>query len=90
VNPEPTPARTTPCEAYNGMPARELGPDGWHKPWSARNGAACVEAKRLADGRVAVRQSTDPDGPALVYTPQEMTAFIQGAKSGEADFLMAD
>lgn len=23
---------------YNGMPARELGSEGWHKPWSGGNG----------------------------------------------------
>lgn len=71
----------------NGMPARELGTEGWHKPWSGPNGGACVEAKRLPDGQVALRQSTDPDGPVLLYTQEEITAFIQGAKAGAADFL---
>ncbi|MEV1008741.1 DUF397 domain-containing protein [Streptomyces sp. NPDC049881] len=74
---------------YNGMPARELGADGWHKPWSGTNGGNCVEAMKLADGRVALRQSTDPDGPALIYTPHEIETFIRGAKRGEADFLLA-
>ena len=50
---------------YNGMPAAELGSEGWHKPWSGGNGGNCIEAMKLADGRVAVRQSSDPDGPAL-------------------------
>lgn len=67
---------------YNGMPARELGSEGWHKPWSGGNGGNCLEAMKLADGRIAVRQSTDPDGPALIYTSDEMTAFIEGAKAG--------
>ena len=86
MNPEADTETATSC-AYNGMPARELGSEGWHKPWSGQNGGACVEAKKLPDGRVALRQSTDPDGPALLYSPQEINAFIQGAKSGEADFL---
>jgi hypothetical protein len=73
---------------YNGMSARELGTEGWRKPWSGGNGGSCVEAKKLPDGRVALRQSTDPHGPALLYTVAEMTAFIQGAKTGEADFLI--
>lgn len=73
---------------YNGMPAAELGHDGWRKPWSGGNGGSCVEAKKLNDGRVALRQSTDPDGPALIYTNHEITTFIQGAKAGEADFLL--
>lgn len=72
----------------NGMPALDLGTEGWIKPWSAGNGGSCVEAKRLNDGRVALRQSTDPQGPALIYTHAEMTAFIQGAKAGNADVLL--
>jgi hypothetical protein len=42
----------------NGIPARSLGTEGWHKPWSGTNGGACVEAKKLNDGRVALRQSS--------------------------------
>ncbi|KUJ66323.1 AbaA-like protein, partial [Streptomyces albus subsp. albus] len=49
---------------YNGMPAGDLGSEGWYKPWSGGNGGNCVEAMKLSDGRVAVRQSADPDGPA--------------------------
>ncbi|HZX38892.1 MAG TPA: DUF397 domain-containing protein, partial [Streptomyces sp.] len=72
---------------YNGMPANDLGTEGWAKPWSGTNGGSCVEAKRLADGSVAFRQSTDPEGPALVYTREEMITFLEGAKAGMADFL---
>ncbi|WP_078900343.1 DUF397 domain-containing protein [Streptomyces sp. SBT349] len=74
---------------YNGMPATELGVEGWLKPWSGGNGGSCVEALPLRDGRVALRQSTDPDGPALIYSDHEIRRFIQGVKSGEADFLLA-
>lgn len=74
----------------NGIPARNLGAEGWHKPWSGTNGGACVEAKKLNDGRVALRQSTDPDGPALICSNQDITQFILGAKSGAADFLMGE
>ncbi|MEU4893092.1 DUF397 domain-containing protein [Streptomyces sp. NPDC044780] len=74
---------------HNGMRATDLGSEGWHKPWSGGNGGNCVEAMRLDDGRVAIRQSTDPDGPALIYTRNEIVAFIQGAKAGEADFLVS-
>ncbi|MEU5538222.1 DUF397 domain-containing protein [Streptomyces sp. NPDC020362] len=70
------------------MPARQLGARGWTKPWSDDAGGACVEVKQLADGRVAVRQSTDPDGPALVFTSREMSSFLSGVKEGDADFLL--
>jgi hypothetical protein len=43
--------------------------------------------KKLNDGRVALRQSTDPDGPALVFPPGAMTSFVDGIKAGAADFL---
>ncbi|MEU1202109.1 DUF397 domain-containing protein [Streptomyces sp. NPDC005813] len=74
---------------HSGMSAAELGTEGWVKPWSGTNGGSCVEAKRLPDGSVALRQSKDPEGPALVYSRDEMIAFLQGAKSGQADFLVA-
>ncbi|MFG3661804.1 DUF397 domain-containing protein [Streptomyces sp. NPDC047706] len=73
---------------HNGIPAPELGAQGWSKPWSDDAGGACVEVLKLADGRVAVRQSTDPEGPALVFTPLEVSSFLTGVKSGEADFLL--
>jgi hypothetical protein len=72
----------------NGMPAADLGPEGWRKPWSGSNGGACLEAKTLPGGRVALRQSTDPASPALILEPHEIRAFIQGAKAGLADDLL--
>jgi hypothetical protein len=71
----------------NGMPAASLGADGWCKPWSD-NGGACLEAKKLPGGRVALRQSTDPASPALILEPGEIHAFIDGAKAGLADDLL--
>jgi hypothetical protein len=72
----------------NGMPAAHLGHDGWTKPWSD-NGGSCLEAKKLPDGRVALRQSADPGGPALILEAEEIEAFIRGAKAGLADDLMS-
>jgi len=72
----------------NGMPATDLGADGWHKPWSGPNGGSCLEAKKLPAGRVALRQSTDPNGPALILEAGEIRAFIDGAKAGLADDLL--
>ena len=73
---------------YNGMPAAALAGATWRKPWSGSNGGACVEAAKLPGGRVAVRQSTDPDGPVLIFEPAEIQAFLAGAKEGLADFLL--
>ena len=73
---------------HNGRSATDLGTEGWHKPWSGTNGGSCVEVKRLPDGRVAFRQSADPEGPALVYSQDEVATFLEGVKSGKADFLI--
>ena len=75
-------------EIRNGMPAADLGDQGWAKPWSGSNGGDCLEAKKLPDGRVALRQSTDAPGPALILEPNEIRAFIRGAKAGLADDLL--
>jgi hypothetical protein len=72
---------------HNGMPAASLGLDGWRKPWSD-NGGACLEAKKLPGGRVALRQSTDPGSPALILQANEIRAFVEGAKAGLADDLI--
>ena len=72
----------------NGMPAADLGPEDWRKPWSGSNGGACLEAKKLPGGQVALRQSTDPASPALILEPGEIRAFIQGARAGLADDLL--
>jgi hypothetical protein len=47
-----------------------------------------VEVAELADGAVAVRNSRDPGGPALIYTPAEVNAFILGVKDGQFDYLV--
>jgi hypothetical protein len=57
----------------------------WRKSSHSTGEKGCVEAASLADGRIAVRDSKDRDGPALVYTPREWDAFLKGAKGGEFD-----
>ena len=74
---------------HNGIPAADLGTEGWQKPWSNPNGGSCLEAKKLPGGRVALRQSADPASPALILGPEEIRAFIEGAKTGLADDLLS-
>jgi hypothetical protein len=43
----------------------------------------CVEVAELSDGTVYVRDSKDPGGPVLVFTPGEWDAFRRGMRAGE-------
>lgn len=61
----------------------------WHKSRHSGGNGDCVEVARLESGEVAVRHSKSPDGPALVYTPSEIRAFLAGVKDGEFDYLVA-
>ena len=72
---------------YNGVPADRLQVAWTKSSWSNPDGN-CVEVATLPDGDIAVRNSRDPQGPALVYTPAEITAFVRGAKTGDVDALL--
>ncbi|MFB9891029.1 DUF397 domain-containing protein [Planobispora takensis] len=71
----------------NGMPATLLGAVVWRKSRFSNPSGNCVELAQLPCGGVAVRNSRDPEGPALVYAHGEIDAFIRGVKSGEFDDL---
>ena len=55
----------------------------WRKSSYSSNTGNCVEVARNLPGVVAVRDSKDPDGPALVFTADEWRAFVSGARAGE-------
>jgi hypothetical protein len=44
----------------------------------------CVEVA-FVDEAIAVRDSKNPSGPALIFTSAEWDAFVGGAKDGEFD-----
>jgi Domain of unknown function (DUF397) len=71
----------------NGIAAEQLGAVAWRKSSASNPSGDCIEVAPLASGAVAVRNSRDPHGPALVYTRAEIDAFIKGAKDGEFDDL---
>lgn len=55
----------------------------WRKSTRSGSSGNCVEVADNLPGVVAVRDSKDPAGPALIFTPDEWTAFIGGVKDGE-------
>ena len=73
---------------YNGMPAGELPDVRWRHAGGADSSSG-VELAKLPDGQIAVRNSADPDGPALIYTRAEIEALIGGAQDGDFDALLA-
>jgi len=58
---------------------------GWVKSSLSFSNGNCVEVTALPSGGVGVRNSRDPDGPVLRFTPAEWRAFIGGARLGEFD-----
>ncbi|WP_405876272.1 DUF397 domain-containing protein [Streptomyces sp. NBC_00005] len=71
----------------NGVQASSLG-IRWIKSRHSNAEGNCVEVAALAEGGVAMRNSRDPHGPALIYTSAEVAAFLAGAKDGEFDHLL--
>ena len=73
----------------NGVMADQLAAR-WRKSRLSNPSGSCVELAELPDGVIAVRNSRDPSGPALIYSRAEVAAFFQGAKDGEFDDLYQD
>lgn len=68
-------------------PERPSGsPDlSWVKSSLSFSNSNCVEVASLPGGGIGVRDSKDPEGPILRFTPGEWDAFLGGARNGEFD-----
>lgn len=50
----------------------------WRKSTRSSASRDCVEVAFLDGGQIGVRDSKNPAGPALVFTPGEWSAFTAG------------
>ena len=62
-------------------------PMSWIKSsYSGSNGGQCVEwapTQVTVSGAAPVRDSKDPSGPALAFTPAAWSAFVAAVRTGE-------
>ena len=63
----------------------ELAGAAWRKSRRSNGANNCVEVAFLAADRIAVRDSKNPHGPALLFTRGEWEAFVGGTRDGEFD-----
>lgn len=57
---------------------------GWRKSsYSGPSGGECIEVHDGHPSAVPVRDSKDPDGPALTFTAEAWNAFVVAVRAGE-------
>lgn len=60
-------------------------PATWRKSSYSGSTNNCVEVADGAPGVVPVRDSKDPQGPALAFTPEAWRCFMTGIRRGDFD-----
>ncbi|WP_433193851.1 DUF397 domain-containing protein [Nocardia sp. CA-107356] len=61
----------------------DLSGVNWFKSSHSSGQTECVEVAWLDGGGIGVRDSKNPTGPALIFTPGEWDAFTAGVTDGE-------
>jgi Domain of unknown function (DUF397) len=75
-------------DIHNGISATQLDGAIWRKSQRSNSQGACVELARLDPATVAMRNSRDPQGTALIYPATAVRAMINALSSGEFDYLV--
>ncbi|MFF2659352.1 DUF397 domain-containing protein [Kitasatospora sp. NPDC058032] len=58
----------------------------WRKSsYSGGNGGECVEVAQGSPHAVPVRDSKDPHGPTLTFTPAAWASFLTALRTGDFD-----
>jgi hypothetical protein len=59
----------------------------WRKSKASQANGSCVELAAMPDGRVAVRDSKNPQGGMLLFTRAAFRVWLNDVRSGEFDHL---
>ncbi|MFJ9846826.1 DUF397 domain-containing protein [Kitasatospora sp. NPDC101155] len=65
------------------MTRPDLSRASWFKSSYSDNGGSCVEVSPDFPGVVPVRDSKDPEGPALVFPVEVWRSFVAATAAGE-------
>lgn len=57
----------------------------WTKSSRSTGNGACVEVKSPAAASVVVRDSKDPHGPVLTFSPEAWSSFVSDVEHGSFD-----
>ncbi|HEY6738170.1 MAG TPA: DUF397 domain-containing protein, partial [Actinopolymorphaceae bacterium] len=60
----------------------DLAKARWRKSRASTDYQNCVEVAGLGS-RFAVRDSKDPEGPKLVFSPADWASFVAGTRQGD-------
>jgi len=82
-NPIPNPNNWRKAKASN--PYGNCVEVQWMKSSLSYSNSNCVEVAQLPSTTIGVRDSKDPEGPVLMFTPDEWHAFLGGVRNGEFD-----
>ena len=76
-------------DIQNGISAALIEGAVWRKSQRSNSQGACVELARLDSVTVAMRNSRDSQGTALVYPADAVRAMVRALRAGEFNDLVS-
>ncbi|MEU3569244.1 DUF397 domain-containing protein [Kitasatospora sp. NPDC036755] len=64
-------------------PTLDLTDARWQKSGYSNNGGNCIEVAPGFPDVMPVRDSKDPNGPALIFAAEAWTSFVTAVRHGE-------